>query len=140
MKKIRFAKSLAVAAQSMILLAAPGLSRTQSPAPQIAQPAVSSQGQGDHYADAFAGLTYTGVQKEAISKIRQDIQSRRTAVLKDDKLNSDQKDAMLSGYTRVEYNLIYKELTPEQKKQVSTRMKALRESDQAAKKTQAPTH
>lgn len=139
MKKIRFAKSLAVATQFMTLMAAPYLSRAQSPAPQAVQSSASSQAQGDHFAEAFAGLTYTDVEKEAISKIRQDIQSRKATVLKDDKLNSDQKDAMLTGYTRMEYSLIYKELTPEQKKQVSNRMKAIRESDQAAKKTQAPT-
>lgn len=138
MKKIRFAKSLAVAAQCMIVMAAPGLSRTQSPAPQAVQPSSSAQTQGDHYADAFAGLTYSDVQKKAICKIQQDIQLRKTAVLKDEKLNSDQKDAMLTGYTRIEYGLIYKELTPEQKKQVSNRMKALREADQAAQKAQAP--
>lgn len=138
MKNIRFAKSFAIAAQFVILLAAPGLSRTQSSAPQIAQPAASSQTQENHYADAFAGLTYNDEQKKAISKIKQDIDLRKTAVMKDDKLTSDQKDAMLTGYTRIEYGLIFKALTPGQKKQVSERMKALREADQAAQKAQAP--
>jgi hypothetical protein len=45
---------------------------------------------------------------------------------------------MLNGYMRIEYNLIYKELTPEQKKLVSSRMRALRASEQAAQKMQAP--
>ncbi len=135
MKKNCVAKSLAIAAHLMILMAAPGVTLTQSTARQVLQPSASS----DPYAEAFAGLTYTDVQKEVISKIRQDITSRRAAVLKDDKLTQEQKDAMLTGYTRIEYGLIFKELTAEQKKQVSTRMHARRAADQAAQKTQAPS-
>ena len=139
MKKRRIAESLAVAAQFMILMAAPGLTRIQNTQSQTAKPATSSQIQQDPYADAFAGLTYSDEQKAAISKIQQDIASRKAAVVKDEKLTADQKDAMLTGYTRMEYSLIYKELTPDQKKQVSTRMRAHRASNQAAQKTQTPT-
>ena len=132
MKKNHIAKSLAVAAQFMILMAAPGLGRTQSPSPRIAQPSALSQTQKDLYADAFARLTYTDKQTEAISKIRQDIASRKSAVLRDHKLTPEQKDAMLTGYARIEVGLIYKELTPGQKKQVSTRMRALSMSEPVA--------
>jgi hypothetical protein len=133
--KNHLAKSLAIAAHLMIFMAAPGSTLTQSTSHPMVQPSASS----DPYADAFAGLTYTGEQKEAISKIRQDITSRKAAVLKDDKLTQSQKDAMLTGYTRMTYSLIYKELTPEQQKQVSARMRASRASEQAAQKTQAPS-
>lgn len=122
----------------MILRAAPGTTRSQSPAPQAVQPSASTGTQGDPYTAAFAGLTYTAEQKEAISKIGQDIESRKAAIRKDAKLTDDQKNAMLTGYTRIQYGLIFKELTPEQKKLVSTRMHALHPSGQTAEKTQAP--
>ena len=137
MKKNRVARLLAVAAQFMILMAAPGLTRSQSHA---AQPVpLSAESQQDPYAVAFAGLTYTDAQKEAIGKIRKDIASRREMVLKADKLTDSQKDAMMTGYTRIEYGLIFKELTPAQQGQVSTRMHALRAAQQAAQKTPAPS-
>ncbi len=137
MKKNRVARLSAVAAQFMLLMAAPGLTRSQSPAMQSVRP--SAEDQQDPYAAAFAGLTYSDAEKEAIGKIRQDIASRKATVLKDDKLTESQKDAMLTGYMRIEYELIFKELTPAQKKQVSTRMHARRAADQAAQTTQAPS-
>ena len=137
MQKNRAAKTLAVAAQLVIFMAPAGLSRAQGPAPQSMQHSAPSQAQRDPYAEAFAGLTYTDKQKEAIIKIRQDTESRRAAVRKDDKLTQEQKDAMLSGYVRIEYTLIYKELTPEQKKEVSTRMRAHSAANQPAQKAHA---
>ena len=138
MKQSRIATLLAVASPFMISMAEPGLTRVQNPSSQIVQPSASSGTQRDLYAEAFAGLTYTDEQKEAIIKIRKDIASRKAAVLKDEKLTQSQKDAMLTGYSRIEYGLIYKELTHEQQKQVSARMRALRASDQGAQDTQAP--
>lgn len=140
MKKTLIAKSLAVVGPLVILMAAQGLDRTQSPESREAQPAVSSQPQGDPYAESFQGLTYTNAQKEAISKIRQDTDSRKALVLKSDKLDADQKNAMLTGYTRMEYESIYKVLTPEQKKLVSARIRARRAADQASQKPPAPSH
>jgi len=127
-----------IAVQVAFLTAAPAVTPTQSAAPRIVQPTESSRIQPDPYADAFAGLTYTEQQKATIDKIQQDVASRKAAVLKADKLTDAQKDAMLTGYTRMKYGLIYKELTPAQKKQVSIRMRALRDSNEAARKTQAP--
>ena len=138
MKKTKVGKSLAIAVQFMFLIAAPGLTRTQSPAPQVAKSSTLSGTQGDPVADAFKGLTYTDKQNEAINNIRQDIASRKAAVMKDTKLTSDQKDAMLTGYTRMQYALIYKQLSPMQKKQVSTRIHANRAADQAAEQAPAP--
>jgi Spy/CpxP family protein refolding chaperone len=138
MKRNRIAKSFAIAAQCMSLMAAPGMPRIQSSAPQAVQPSAPLGAQRDPYAEAFAGLTYSDEQKEAIRKIREDIESRKGTVVKDDKLSPDQKDALLSGFTRMEYTRIYEELTPEQKKLVSTRMHARRASGQDAQKTQRP--
>lgn len=133
MRTNAIAKSLAIAAQIAILLSSAGLTRAQSATPQIVQPSASQGSQPDPYAAAFAGLTYSDAQKEAIRKIREDIASRKAVVRKSDKLTDDQKNAMLTGYTRMEYSLIYKELTPEQKKKVSLRMHA----DDAKQKKQA---
>lgn len=130
---------LALAVQTMMFIPASGLTRAQSPVPQMVQPSASSGAQRDPYADAFAGLTYTAQQKEAIVKIKQDMTFRKAAVLKDDKLTQDQKNAMLSGYTRMEYGLIFKQLSSAQQGQVSTRMHARRASEQSAQKTQTPT-
>ena len=138
MKTNRLAGLLVLMAQIMMFIPAPGLTRAQNVAPQMAQPSASPGAQPDPYAEAFAGLTYTNEQKEAISKIRQDIASRKAAVLKDGKLTEDQRNAMLTGYTRIEYGLIFKALTPQQQGLVSTRMRARRASDQAAQKAQAP--
>ena len=137
MKKSSVARAIAIAAQSVILIDAAGLSRAQSPPPQGVQPSTSLGNPGNPYAYAFAGLTYTDDQREAIDKIRQDIASRKVVVMKDGKLTDGQKSAMLTGYTRMGYGLIYKELTPQQQKQVSTRFHALHASD-AAEKTPAP--
>lgn len=134
MTKSSFVKSLAVMAQVLILIPAPGLTRTPATPPQTAKPSASSPVQGDIYASAFSGITYTDEQQIAIRKIRQDLAARKSAVLKEDKLSQDQKDAMLNGYNRMEYILIYKNLTNEQKKQVSARIRALRASDRATQK------
>lgn len=138
MRMNRIAKSLAVAAPFLILVAAPGQKRIQSPAPVMMQTTSSFPTQSDPYADAFRGLTYTAKQKEAISKIRQDTELRKAAVEKADKLTADQKAAMLTGYTRMEYAQIYKVLTEEQKRLVGTRIHARRAAAQTQQKTQAP--
>ena len=134
MKEHRLAILLAVAAQCTILTVSPALTRTQSPATPVAQSPANPGTQSDPYAAAFAGLTYTNSQKEAIGKIRQDIASRKEAVVNDNKLTPEQKDGMLTGYTRMEYSLIFKELTPQQKKLVSTRIHASRAAEQSGQK------
>ncbi len=120
------------------MMAAPGLTRAQVPEPQIVQPSAPHGTPADPYAAAFAGLTYTPQQKEAISKIREDIESRKAIVRKSDQLNDDQKNAMLTGYTRMEYSMIYKELTFAQKKVVSSRLHAAGLAGQDAAKNPAP--
>ena len=138
MKKNPIAKFVAVAAQCMILITAPGLIRGQSNAPQMVQLSGTPGAQADPYAEAFAGLTYTDKQKEAISKIQQDIASRKAMVMKSDQLTQDQKDAMVAGYTHMEYGSIFKELTPQQQKVVSGRLQASRAAEKAAEKAQGP--
>lgn len=130
MKMYRVARLLAVAAQITTLVGSPALTRTQSQAtPPVQSPATAGT-QSDPYAAAFTGLTYSDAQKEAIGKIRQDIAARKEAVVNDHKLTPEQKDGMLSGYTRMQYSLIFKELTPAQKKLVSTRIHSSHAAEQ----------
>jgi hypothetical protein len=142
MNKNRFGKPVAVAVGFFLLCTAAGLTRAQSAAPGPAQtPRVASPGaQPKRDAtppDDFAGLQYTDEQKAAIDLIRQQTKLHKDTVLKDEKLNADQKDAMILGYTRLEYGQIYRELTPEQKREVRKRNSARRAADQAAKNKQS---
>jgi|ERR1700719_2206848 len=143
MNKNRFAKPAAVAAGLIFVWAAPGLTCAQSAPPRPVQTSTLSstgaQANKDSFpADDFAGLSYTDEQKAEIDKIRLDTKSRKAVVAKDEKLTSDQKDAMLLGYTRMEYGRIYKVLSPEQQRQVRQRVRARRTADQAAQKKQQP--
>jgi hypothetical protein len=135
----RLAKPAAVAAGLIFLWVAPGLTRAQSASPRPVQSSkVASTGSRANRdslpPDDFAGLTYTDEQKAEIEKIRLDTRSRKAVVAKDEKLTADQKDAMLLGYTRMEYGRIYKVLSPEQQRQVRQRIHARQAADQAAKK------
>jgi Spy/CpxP family protein refolding chaperone len=141
MNKNRFAKLSIIAAGPIFLFAASGPAHADG-APHGAQaPIQASPGpipkSGSVPADVFDGLNYTDEQKAEIAKIRQDIAMRRAAVAKDDKLNQDQKDAMLLGYEHMENSAIFKVLTPAQKRQVHQKL-ARRAADQAGEKNQAP--
>jgi Spy/CpxP family protein refolding chaperone len=136
MNKNKFAKSIALAGVVVLLSATPG--RAQSAAHntlQTSKPASSrAQSDKDAQADVFAGLSYTDEQKAAIDKIHQETDLRRDAVRKDDKLAAEQKDAMLVGYSRMEFGFIYKVLSPEQQRVVRERIRARRVVEQGQKK------
>jgi len=139
MNKNRFRKPLAVATGFIFLCAAPGLTRAQSGPRGPAQTAnVASSGpqpkKNSLPPDDFAGLTYSDAQKAEIDKIHQVTKAGKDAVVKDERLNADQKDAMLQGYSRIEYGQVYKVLTQEQQIQVRQRVQARREAEQAAQK------
>lgn len=143
MNKNRFAKHVAVAAGFIFLFAAPGLTRAQSgpPAPVHTQKVVSHGPQPTKDSlppDDFAGLNFTEEQKAEIAQIRRNTKSNKDAVVNDEKLTADQKDAMLLGYTRMEYGMVYKVLSPEQQRQVREKVLARRAADQAATKKQPP--
>src|ERR1700722_1009568 len=130
MKKKRFAESLNLAAGLILLFAAPASVRAESVpqdamrAPTPASPA--TQPKGDSLPDFFVGLNYTDDQKAEIAQIRKNMDTRRGAVAKDDRLTQDQKDAMTLGYTHLENGEIFKVLTPEQRRQVRQRLQAHR--------------
>jgi Spy/CpxP family protein refolding chaperone len=137
-----FSRPAAVAAGFLFLFAGPGLAhayrapvgQVQTPTPALPGPQADSSSPAEY----FQGLEYTPEQKAQIDKIHQDAETKRAAVAKDDKLNQDQKDAMLVGYTHLEYSSIFKVLTPEQQRQVREKIRARKAANQAAQKKQAP--
>lgn len=145
MNKWRFA---AGGAGLVFLFGLPAIVRAQSsppppPATEIPQKTLPPQRAKKAPApkDIFAGLQYTDDQKAKISKIHEDMKARADAVIKDDKLDPDQKGAFLQGFERMERSKIYEVLTPEQKAEVGKRARELREEGQKElqkKKAQQP--
>ena len=137
MNKNRFAKPVAVIGWFIALCAAPGLTLAQSAPPRPVQvPKVASSGaqvkRASQPVDYFAGLNYSEEQRAQIEQIQRNTKAMMDAVVKDDKLNSDQKDAMLLGYRRLQNGEIYKVLTPAQQKEVRQRVQASRAEKQTA--------
>jgi hypothetical protein len=145
MNKNQFWRGAAIAPIFFLMCAAPGLAQAPSTAPTPAQTPQAASVAAHPKREAtppndFAGLEFTDDQKAEIESIRKDIMSRKEMVAKDEKLTGDQKDAMLLGYTRMEYGMIYRVLSPEQKREVSQRIRVRKAADQAAaQKTHSPT-
>jgi Spy/CpxP family protein refolding chaperone len=141
MTKNRIAESMAAAAGLVFLFVVPGLARGQNAQPFAAHApngALRTQAQSSHTPESdFDGLTYTDEQKAEIDKIHQDTEARKAVVAKDGQLSADQKDAMLLGYTRMEYGQVFRVLTPEQQKQVRQKITARKDAEQAEKRKQA---
>jgi hypothetical protein len=142
----RFAKRLVVAAGFFFLCAAPKPGRAQSgpenPAPRAVPMPRTQNGPSAASAkapiDVFAGLKYTDEQKARIDQVHQNMKLRLEAVVKDDKLDADQKHAMLEGYARMERGQIFKLLAPEQQKEVLKKIRGGHEAAQGEKKQQLP--
>jgi len=130
---------VAFATGFFFLCVVPGLARGQNaPVPTPKLDSSGAQPKGNALPpDDFAGLDYTDEQKVEIEQIRREAKAHKDVIAKDDKLTPDQKDAMLLGYTRVEYGQLYRVLTPEQKRQIRHRNLARRAADQAAKQKQS---
>lgn len=145
MNKYRFAKSAAAAAGLILLSVVSGLADTPnapSNAVQSRKPARSTAQQKAEPlpANDFDGLEYTDEQKAELSKIHRETEANKAAVVKDDKLNEDQKNAMLVGYTRIEYGRTFKVLTPAQQRKVRQRMNARKAADKPVRKPQPPSN
>ena len=129
-------KRVAVGAGFLLLNALSVLARTQSNPPSPAQtpkrviPTVRPK-KPTPPPDDFDGFTFTDEQKAKIEQIHQAMKLRMDAVVKDDKLNADQKEAMLDGCRRMEHNEVFKALAPEQQKEVRKKMLAWREAARA---------
>src|SRR5467141_4655334 len=143
MNKNRFAKRVAVAAGFFFLCAVPGLARAQSspptpaPTPHKTLP-VARPKKDTRPTDDFAGLQYTDEQKARIDQIHEDMKSRMDTTAKDEKLSTEQRDAMLAGYQRMERSQIFKVLTTQQRKEVLRRVRARRAPEQEEQKKQSP--
>jgi len=155
MDENRIAKSVAVAVAFLFLGVTPGLTRQQSApsssppqsaapanvqtAPHAATPRVRPKREATPE-DDFAGLTYTDEQKAKINKIYETAKMRADAIKRDEKLNPDQKQAMLDGYRRMEIREMFGVLTPEQQAEVRekalARRKALTEEQKQLKEQQ----
>jgi len=139
MDQNRFAKRVTVVAGLFFLCAAPGLTRAQSSrpgpvqTPNVASPAVRLK-RDARPTDDFAGLKFTHDQKAKIDEIHRTTESQLAAVVKDEKLSEDQKEAMLDGFRRMERGQVFKLLTPEQQKEVRERVRARRAAEQEEKK------
>ena len=140
MSKNRLANAAAAAAGFFFLCALPGLNSAQSspsgpvPTPQ-GVPSVRGPKADQGQTDDFAGLKFTDGQQAKIDEIRQDIKARRDAVVKDERLNTTQKEAMLEGYRRLENVQVFEVLTPEQ--QIAVRKRSL--ARRAAERQQRPS-
>ena len=140
MKLNRLHRVLLTAASGLtMLVAVPGFARGEqaqnSTAPNPASPGPPKAASLEDY---FAGLDYTDEQKAEIDKVKQETDRKKTLVAKDDKLDSYQKDAMIQGYTRLEYGEIFKLLTPAQQKLVRQRMAANRQANKGPKRPAVP--
>jgi hypothetical protein len=143
MNKNRFAKVVAVATGFVFLCAASAMARAQSALPVAVQTQNAARLGVQPKRDAspsndFAGLNYTDDQKAELDRIHRETESRKESVAKDQQLTSDQKDAMLLGYTRMEYTRSFKVLSPIQQRQVRQRMLARKVADHAAQRKQPP--
>jgi len=137
----RFAARVGVVAGILLLCAAPGLTRAQSsrpgavPIPHKASPAARAK-RDIRPTDYFAGLKFTDEQKARIDEIHRQVKLRSDGVVNDQKLDADQKGAMLEGLRRMENSQTFKLLTPEQQKEVRERVRAQRAAEQEARKKQ----
>jgi Spy/CpxP family protein refolding chaperone len=87
-------------------------------------------------ADDFAGLNLTDDQKAKIDQVHRNMKTRRDAVVKDEKLTTDQRDAMLEGYERMERGQVFELLTAEQRKEVREKIRARLAAEKVAQKKQ----
>jgi Spy/CpxP family protein refolding chaperone len=132
-------KQFAKAAGFVFLCVLPALALAQSTAPapvETSQPAASTVRTGNVPlpGEDFAGLELTEQQKATIEQIHNDMKQRMETVMKDEKETSEQKEAMLEGYHRMERNQVFQALTPEQQGMVRKRMLARRKAALEAKK------
>lgn len=143
MSRNLLAKTTGILVGVGFLCAVPEMARAQRTLPVTVQTRNAVQPGSQPKKDAlppndFVGLNYTDDQKAEVDKIHRETESRKEAVAKDQQLTEDQKNALLLGYTRMEYGRVYRVLSPEQQRQVRQRISARKASDLAAQKKQPP--
>lgn len=144
MNKNTFVKRAVIAGGFLILFAAPRQALGQPSPTSAAQfplikPTPTPPQQRMTYispAEYLTGLMLTDDQKAKINQVREDTRSHLAAVVKDQKLGPEVKEAMVGGYQRIENSKIFEVLTPEQQGEVRRRIATLRA---AAQKRQNPS-
>jgi hypothetical protein len=139
----RLAIRATAVAELFFLSAAPGLMGAQVTQPALVQPPrmVSPEVRpmrDTRITEDFAGLKFTDDQKEKIDEVHQQMAIRKDAVIKSDKLNAEQKEAMVAGLGRMERGQIVKLLTPEQLKEVLKKVRSGHEAAEEETKRSLP--
>jgi Spy/CpxP family protein refolding chaperone len=131
MKGNRFVKRWAIGAGFLLFCVAPGLTVAQSPSPAPPQPLGMSSAPPRPSKipgplDDFTGLKLTADQRAKIHQIDEDGKSRVAEVIKEARLSSERKGAMIEGIQHMERAQAYKLLTAEQQTEVRKRVLARR--------------
>jgi Spy/CpxP family protein refolding chaperone len=122
--RTRVGKRVLVASALLLLLAGPRLVGSQSNSsaapstPHTAPPAAGANAQ----TLPLEGLKLTDDQKTRISKIRQHIEARKEAIIKNEALNQVRKETILQRLNLMENSEIFRVLTPDQQKEVQKRI------------------
>ena len=118
------AMRMVVVALLLLLSAAPRPAPAQAgqpalmPSAHLAAPTVLPARDTRASDDDLAGLKFTDDQRAKIDEVHQHMALRKDAVIKSEKLNANQKEAMIAGLGRMERGEIVKLLTPEQQREV----------------------
>jgi len=130
--RTRVGKRVVVASALLLLLAGARLVGSQNNSsaapstPQTASPAVPAKAN----ALPLDGLKLTDDQKTRIAKIRQHVEARREATIKNEVLNQDRKETILQRLNLIETSEIFRVLTPDQQKEVQMRIADRHASEQ----------
>jgi Spy/CpxP family protein refolding chaperone len=129
--RTRVGNRVLVASALLLLLAGPRLVGSQSNSsaapstPHTASPAANAE-----TLPLVEGLKLTDDQKTRIAKIRQHVEARREAIIKNEALNQDRKETILQRLNLIETSEIFRVLTPDQQKEVQKRIADRRASEQ----------
>ena len=80
----------------------------------------------------LVGLKLTDDQKTKIAQIRQNAESRKEAIIKNDALTQDRKETILQRLHRMEKSEVFRVLTPDQQKELQKRIMDQRATAQQA--------
>ena len=132
--RTRVGKRVLVASALLLLLAGPRLvgSQSNSPAapstPHRASPAAAAN--AETLPLELEGLKLTDDQKTRIAKIRQHVEVRREAIIKNEALNQDRKETILQRLNLIEASETFRVLTPDRQKEVQKRIMDQRGAEQ----------
>jgi Spy/CpxP family protein refolding chaperone len=141
MNKKQLVKAATASAALLILFATPQLRAAggavpDSP-PQGSNPAPRPK-VSTNVLDYLGGLNLTDEQKAKIGQIQREQKSHYEAIVNDQALDADKKQAMIEGYRRIENTQVFDVLTPEQQSEVRRRFQTAKRSAAADQKRTSP--